>query len=127
MILSITLLAEKLTIIHDVLQQLVSIDTKWREIGNGLHVDFNYLDGLAKDNTMSNQIRLEHVLQKWKDLDSSAAPVTWMTVIDVVRGPFVKNKALANEIYEYLNHKHSTATSKLLVKLLHNGCLLSLD
>ena len=63
---------------------------------------------------MSNQIRLQHVLQKWKDLDSSAAPVTWNTIIDVVKGPFVKNKALAQEIYEYLKHKNSTVTSKLL-------------
>ena len=76
---------------------------------------FNYLDGLAKNNTMSNQIRLQHVLQKWKDLDSPAPPVTWNTVIDVVKGPFVENKALAQEIYEYLKHKNSTVTSKLLV------------
>ena len=115
MILSITLLAEKLTTIHDVLQQLVSIDTKWHEIGNGLHVSFNYLAGLAQDNTMSNQTRLQHVLQTWKDFHSPAAPVTWNTVINVVKGPFVKNKALAKEIYEYLKHKTSTVTSKLLV------------
>ena len=115
MIVSIILLVEKLTTTDDVLEQLVSIDTSWREIGNGLHVGFNYLDGLAKNNTMSNQIRLQHVLQKWKDLDSPAPPVTWNTVIDVVKGPFVENKALAQEIYEYLKHKNSTVTSKLLV------------
>ena len=114
MILSITFIAEKLTTIHDVLEQLVSIDTKWREIGKGLHVSSNYLDELAKDNTMSNQTRLEHVLQKWKDLNSPAAPVTWNTVIDVVKGRFVEKKALAQEIYEYLKHKNSTVTSKLL-------------
>ena len=75
---------------------------------------FNYLDGLAKDNTMSNQIRLQHVLQKWIELD---APVTWKTVIDVVKGPLVENEALAKEIYRHLKHKYSTVTSKLLVKL----------
>ena len=117
MIISITLLVEKLTTITDVLEQLVSIDTRWCEIGNGLHVGFNYLDGLAKDNTMSNQIRLKHVLQKWKDLDTPAAPVTWNTVIDVVKGPFVENEALAKEMYKLLTlkHKNSTVTSKLLV------------
>ena len=114
MILSITFIAEKLTTIHDVLEQLVSIDTEWRKIGKGLHVSFNYLNGLAKDNTMSYQTRLEHVLQKWKDSDSPAAPVTWKTVIDVVKGRFVENKALANKMYEYLKHKTSTVTSKLL-------------
>ena len=115
MIVYITLLGEKLTTITNVLKQLVSIDTRWREIGNGLHVGFNYLDGLAKDNTMSNQIRLQHVLQKWKDLDSPAALVTWKTVIDVVKGPFIENEALAKEMYKLLKHKNSTVTSKLLV------------
>ena len=117
MILSIILLAEKLTTTDDVLEQLVSIDTRWREIGNGLHVGFNYLDGLAKDNTMSNQIRLQHVLQKWIDLDSPAAPVTWKTIVDVVKGPLVENEALAKEIYKILKNKYSSDTSKLLVKL----------
>ena len=60
---------------------------------------------------MSNQIRLQHVLQKWKELDSPAAPVTWKTVIDVVGGSFVENKALANEIWKYLKDKNSTVTS----------------
>ena len=41
MILSITLLAEKLTTTYDVLEQLVSIDTRLCEISNGLHVSFN--------------------------------------------------------------------------------------
>ena len=113
-ILSYTLLVEKLTTIHDVLKKLAPICVRWREIGNGLGMDFYYLDGLAKDITISNQIRLEHVLQKWKDLDSPAAPVTWKTVIDVVKGPLVENKALANKMYEYLKHKTSTVTSKLL-------------
>ena len=117
MILSIILLDEKLTTTHDVLKQLAPICVRWREIGNGLRVGFNYLDGLAKDNTMSNQTRLEHVLQKWKELDSPAAPVTWKTIIDVVKGPLVENEALAKEIYKLLKHKHSTDTSKLLVKL----------
>ena len=53
---------------------------------------------------MSNQTTLGHVIQSWLDMNGQdgGAPVTWTTIIDVIRGPLVQNKALAREIYEYL-------------------------
>ena len=90
------------------LEQLVCIDTKWREIGNGFGLSSNFLDGLALS-SVSYQIKLEHVIQKWIDLDgqstsySQASPVTWETILDVVKGPGLQNNDLARNIYKHLN------------------------
>ena len=91
-----------------VLEQLVCIDAKWREVGNSLGLSSNFLDGLAQSND-SYQIKLEHVIQKWIELDgqstfdSQASPVTWETILDVVKGPGLQNPALAMNIYKHLN------------------------
>ena len=64
---------------------------------------------------MSNQIRLDHVLQKWIELDGQASPVIWKTIIDIVNGPLVQNKAPTKEMYQYLKEERSKqeiATSK---------------
>ena len=106
---------------HNILKQLVPIDTSWHSIGNGLGVDYNFLQGLTQPN-MSNQTRLDHVLQKWIELNDQASPVNWKTIIDVVKGPLVQNKALAKEIYQYLKQessKHQIVTSKVHLINIH--------
>ena len=62
---------------------------------------------------MSNQERLDHVLQKWMEMDGQdgGAPVTWNTIIDVIKGPLVQCKDLAMEIYEYLKQENSKQQS----------------
>ena len=92
----------------EVLSQLVDIDASWRSIGDGLGVKDNYLQGLAQCND-SDQTRLGHVIQKWLDMDGQdeCAPVTWNTILDVVKGPLVQNKTQAMRIYEYLKAKSS--------------------
>ena len=77
-------------------------------------MEYNFLQGLAEPGVL-NQTRLDHVLQKWIELDSQANPVNWKTIIDVVKGPLVQNKALANKIYQYLkkeSSKQQIVTSK---------------
>ena len=91
---------------HDVLIKLTPIDTLWRSIGNGLAVKYNFLQGLAESN-MSNQTRLDHVLQKWIDKDGQATPVNWKTILEVIKGPLVQDIALAKEIYQYLKQESS--------------------
>ena len=92
----------------EVLIQLVDIDALWCNIGDGLRVKDNYLQGLADDN-MENKTRLGHVIQKWLDMDGlgECAPVTWKTILDVVDGPLVKKKAHAMKIYEHLKLESS--------------------
>ena len=99
---------------HDVLEQLVEIDAKWHEVGIGLRVGSNYLDGLAQSH-LSNTLKLDSVLQKWIQLDGQSTsdgqstPVNWKTIIDVIKGPFVQNKALSIKIYQYLKQHQTTS------------------
>ena len=87
----------------EVLMQLTFINFQWRNIGNGLGVTFSDLQGLAERND-SNQTRLDQVIQKWLDMngEGEGAPVTWETILDVVKGPLVQNITQAMRIYEYL-------------------------
>ena len=110
--MSVIIIVEKITTIHDILKQLIPIDARWRELGNGLRLSSNYLDGLAQSNT-TNQIRLEQVLQKWIDLDSQESPVNWKTIIDVVEGPLVQKNALAMKMYQDLKEQASTQQSNI--------------
>ena len=71
-------------------------------------MSFNDLEGLAQRND-SDQTRLEHVIQKWFDMNGQGegAPVTWNTIFNVVKGPLVQNTTRAMRIYEYLKAKNS--------------------
>ena len=71
-------------------------------------MSLNDLEGLAQRND-SDQTRLDYVIQKWFDMDGQGegAPVTWNTILDVVKGPFVQNTTQAIRIYKYLKAKFS--------------------
>ena len=86
------------------LKWLVDIDASWRGIGLDLGISNNYLDGLARF-SMSNQMRLDCVLQKWIEMDSESTPVTWKVILDVVKGPLVQNNELAMKIYQSLKQE----------------------
>ena len=62
---------------------------------------------------MSNQAKLSRVLQKWLEMDGQGegAPVTWNTILDVIKGPLFNNNALAMRIYEYLKQESSVQQS----------------
>ena len=90
--------------------ELVPISAKWRELGMSLRISPNYLDELAQSYE-NDKIRLEHVLQKWLDLDCQQSLVNWKTILDVVSGPLIENKALAKKLYEDLKQKDSKQQS----------------
>ena len=99
---------------YDVLKRLVEIDASWHGIGLDLGVSNNDLDSLAESN-MSDQTKLDHILQKWIEMDGEVTPVTWQVILDVVKGPLVQNKALAMKIYQALkqeNDKEQMGSSK---------------
>ena len=103
----IVLLAERPTR-REVLKELTFINFQWRDIGNGLGVSYNYLQGLAECND-SNQRRLDHVIENWFNMNGQGegAPVTWNTILDAVKEPPVQNINRAMRIYEYLKAKSS--------------------
>ena len=93
---------------REVLMQLAFINFHWRNIGYGLGVSFNYLQGLAQSNE-SDQTRLDQVIQKWLDMNGQGegAPVTWNTILDVIKEPPIHNITRAIRIYERLKEKSS--------------------
>lgn len=92
--------------------QLVPISAKWRELGMSLRIGSNFLDELVQSHE-NDIIRLEHVLQKWLDLDSQQSLVNWKTIIDAVGGPLIENKALMKKLYEDLKQKASKQQSTI--------------
>ena len=92
--------------------QLVPISAKWRELGISLRIGSNFLDELVQSHE-KDIIRLEHVLQKWLDLDSQQSLVNWKTIIDAVGGPLIENKALTKKLYEDLKQKASKQQSTI--------------
>ena len=77
----------------DLLKKLTAIDASWRSIGNDLGLSYNDLQGLDESNK-SNQIKLDHVLEKWLNMDGQATHATWKTIIDVVRDLLFKIKLM---------------------------------
>ena len=90
----------------EVLTQLACIDELWRSIGNGLGLRYNTLECLALDKTL-NKTRLDNVIEMWLNMKDECGdtPVTWNTIINVIKGPLVQRKDLAMKIYEYLKQE----------------------
>ena len=63
----------------------------------------NDLNSLVQSNN-TDQIKLDYVLQTWMKNENE---VTWKMIIDVVRGPLIKDKVLAKKIFQYLKQTFS--------------------
>ena len=103
----------------EVLIQLACINASWREIGFGLGVSYNKLRVLTQSNH-ENQTKLSEIIGIWIEMDGKdgGAPVTWITILDLLKGPLVNNKALAMKIYQSLKKegtKEQIATSKYII------------
>ena len=103
----------------EVLIQLACINASWRKIGFGLGVSYNELQVLAQSNHQ-NQTKLSEIIEIWIEMDGKddSAPVTWITILDLLKGPLINNKALAMKIYQSLKkegNKEQIATSKYII------------
>ena len=54
----------------------------WESFARELRVNLNYRNGLRRDNTLSNDVRLEMALDKWKE--SSQERASWKKVLDML-------------------------------------------
>ena len=86
--------------VHDILNLLADISHNWMEIALAISIPHNVLNGLQHTYSVSDTVKLNHVLQTWMDTQSS--PVTWETIIFAIEGPIVNNKRKADEIRQYL-------------------------
>ena len=84
--------------------KLAPHDASWRSIGIGLKVSDNELEKLERSRN-PDQYKLDRVLQRWIEMDGQASPVTWKTILEVLREPLVDNMALYNKIYQYLKQE----------------------
>ena len=71
-------------------------------------MSYNNLRSLAQS-TLENQTRLGDVIQHWLDMNGQGggASVTWITILDILKGPLVNNKSLAMKIYQSLKEESS--------------------
>ena len=104
---------------YEALMKLACISASWHEIGDGLRLRHNDLKDLTQSN-LPNKRRLGNVIQLWLDMNGQdgCAPVTWSTILNVLKGPLLNNKSLAMEIYQSLKENSSngeTATSKYTI------------
>ena len=85
---------------HDLVNRLADISNNWYEIGLGLKVSHDVLDGL-KNKEDTNIYKLSKVIHAWITSTESHL-LSWETVITVIEGPLVTNKRKADEIHDYL-------------------------
>ena len=69
-------------------------------------MSYNKLQGFAQSND-EDLIKLSKVIQKWIEMNGKgdSAPVTWITILDVLKGQLVQNEALAMTIYQSLKNE----------------------
>ena len=73
------------------------IKAKWYTIGEQLKVQYgDIISTEAHEDTR----KLSEVVQIW--IDKGTRPVCWKTIITVIEEPPVENKAVADEIYQFL-------------------------
>ena len=86
---------------HELLNLLADIADNWYEIGVSLMVSQSVLNGL-RSSQLSNSYKLDQVIESWLTTTESHL-VTWETVTDAIKSPFVNNIKKATEIHEHLN------------------------
>ena len=77
---------------------LVKVSAEWDRIGLELCVSKNFREQLRKDVSLGSDLRLESVLCKW--MESKTRPVTWDTVLDVLRK--MERNDLAGEVLQHI-------------------------
>ena len=88
---------------RDLLRMLSACQHQWREIGEGLQVDYGVITSIQHDNTYTNVGRLSEILQVW--FDKMPTKVTWRVIIEVVEEPPVSNVAVVGKMCEFLSQQ----------------------
>ena len=84
--------------LKDVYDLTVSQSSRWNDLGRELELLPNFRKQLRNDSGLSDEDRLEDVLQKW--IESANVPVTWSTFIRALEAIELKN--VANQVKEFL-------------------------
>ena len=84
-----------------VLSLIKQLSASWNDFGRVLKVDSNYREKLMRDPMLTDDGRLEKVLDKW--FGSKPSHVTWEMILDVL-GKFGRED-IAREVRTYLEEE----------------------
>ena len=87
--------------LEDVYKLLKGDSSSWDDIGRELSVPRNFRQGLSKNVTFSENGKLEEVLAKWLECNSSKSPATFGTLIEALKS--LKKNKLVENIQDYLS------------------------
>ena len=74
------------------------ISASWDSVGMELNIPMNYRDTLRKDIGLSDNQKLERILNKWSQ--SETKPVTWRTMLEALQS--LQRQDLFKKVIAYL-------------------------
>ena len=72
--------------VKDAYNLIKSHSAEWSELGLELDISRNFRNTLRRDPKLSDNGRLEEILEKWIESDSEDAPATWSFLIEALKG-----------------------------------------
>ena len=75
-----------------------NISSSWYDIGSELHVPLNVREGLKKDESLSNEAKLEKTLNEWIKFETS--DVTLKTILKALQA--LRRRDIVREALNYL-------------------------
>ena len=97
---------------------------KWKEIAIGLQLSRGTISSIENSKD-SDVLKLSEVLHKWKEQETM--PFTMDSIINVMEGPIVNNKAVANKLREQTRPKdrlQHQVTSNTSLSYIHTCIVL---
>ena len=85
---------------HDLLELLAEVQDRWFVIGEMLKVDNTNLRSL-RQSSLPDSEKLADTLQHW--IDSASSPVTWGTIVEVLRTDYINLPRVAYKIEDKLS------------------------
>ena len=83
---------------NDVLELVKDTSALWNELGSELRVPLNDRNTLRNDRTLSDNDRLEYVLNSW--IGNETKEVKWKVIVDALKA--CKRKDLVRQVIMYL-------------------------
>ena len=83
---------------NDILGLVKDISALWNELGSELCVPLNDRNTLRNDRTLSDNDRLEYVLNSW--IGNETKEVKWKVIVDALK--VLKRKDLVRQVIMYL-------------------------
>ena len=88
--------------LDDVFPLMTKLSSLWHDIGGRLRVPLDERQSLLQVNDLSNDGKLEKMLDIW--ISSQTSDVTWKTIIDMLMG--FEKRNIASEVAKYLDKQH---------------------